>query len=86
MSTLWQVNDALVAPLLRVNNCRLEEAEKMLLQHSKHSELIILYQTKGQHMKALQLLKEQAKEPDSSLEGYQGTKNYLQQLGSYIAF
>ncbi|XP_026730982.1 vam6/Vps39-like protein [Trichoplusia ni] len=77
-----QVNDALVAPLLRVNNCRLEEAEKMLLQHSKHSELIILYQTKGQHMKALQLLKEQAKEPDSSLEGYQGTKNYLQQLGA----
>lgn len=34
-------------------------------------------------MKALQLLREQAKEPDSSLEGYQGTKNYLQQLGQY---
>nr|XP_021201535.2 vam6/Vps39-like protein [Helicoverpa armigera] len=77
-----QVNDALVAPLLRTNNCRLEEAERMLLQHGKHSELIILYQTKGQHMKALQLLREQAKEPDSSLEGYQGTKNYLQQLGA----
>lgn len=77
-----QTNDAFVAPLLRLNNCRLEEAEKTLLQHGKHSELIILYQTKGQHMKALQLLSEQAKEPDSSLEGYRGTKNYLQQLGA----
>ncbi|KAH9637625.1 hypothetical protein HF086_007339 [Spodoptera exigua] len=76
-----QINDALVAPLLRINNCRLEEAERMLLQHGKYSELIILYQTKGQHMKALQLLRDQAKEPDSSL-GYQETKNYLQQLGA----
>ncbi|XP_028037182.1 vam6/Vps39-like protein [Bombyx mandarina] len=75
-------NDAFVAPLLRLNNCRLEEAEKTLLQHGKHSELIILYQTKGQHTKALQLLREQAKQPDSSLEGYRGTKNYLQQLGA----
>lgn len=32
-------------------------------------------------MKALQLLREQAKQPDSSLEGYRGTKKYLQQLG-----
>lgn len=78
---IFQINDALVAPLLRINNCRLEEAERMLLQHGKYSELIILYQTKGQHRKALELLRDQAKEPDSSLEGYQGTKNYLQQLG-----
>lgn len=77
-----QTNDAFVAPLLRLNNCRLEEAEKTLLHHGKYSELIILYQTKGQHMKALQLLREQSKQPDSSLEGYRGTKNYLQQLGA----
>ncbi|XP_050677422.1 vam6/Vps39-like protein [Leptidea sinapis] len=77
-----QTNDAYVAPLLRLNNCRLEEAEKTLLQHGKHSELIILYQTKGQHTKALQLLKEQAKQADSSLKGYHRTKNYLQNLGA----
>ncbi|XP_049875030.1 vam6/Vps39-like protein [Pectinophora gossypiella] len=77
-----QTNDAFVAPLLRLNNCRLDEAEKTLLQHGKHSELIILYQTKGQHTKALQLLREQAKQPDSSLKGYHTTKNYLQHLGA----
>ncbi|XP_075976960.1 vacuolar protein sorting 39 [Anticarsia gemmatalis] len=77
-----QTNDAFVAPLLRLNNCRLEEAEKTLQHHGKHSELIILYQTKGQHKKALELLREQAKQPDSSLEGYRGTKNYLQHLGA----
>lgn len=79
----FQTNDALVAPLLRLNNCRLEEAEKTLLAHGKHSELIILYQTKGQHTKALQLLREQAKQTDSSLRGYDYTKNYLQQLGEW---
>ncbi|CAF4855845.1 unnamed protein product [Pieris macdunnoughi] len=77
-----QTNDAFVAPLLRLNNCRLEEAEKTLHQHGKHSELIILYQTKGQHTKALQLLREQASQPDSSLKGYHRTKNYLQHLGA----
>lgn len=75
-------NDAFVAPLLRLNHCRLDEAEKTLLQHGKHSELIILYQTKGQHQKALQLLREQAKQPDSSLKGYHRTKTYLQHLGT----
>ncbi|KAI8432248.1 hypothetical protein MSG28_004689 [Choristoneura fumiferana] len=69
-----QINDALIAPLLRLNNCRLEEAEKILVAHGKHSELVILYQTKGQHLKALQLLKEQAKQPDSSLKGYNMTR------------
>ncbi|KAM3961523.1 vacuolar protein sorting 39 [Aphomia sociella] len=77
-----QTNDAFVASLLRLNNCRLEEAEKTLLQHGKYSELIILYQTKGQHTKALQLLREQAKQPDSSLKGYSRTKNYMQNLGA----
>lgn len=77
-----QINDAFVASVLRSNNCRLEEAEKTLLHHGKYSELIILYHTKGLHKKALQLLKEQSKQPDSSLEGYRDTKKYLQQLGA----
>ncbi|GBP23493.1 hypothetical protein EVAR_12773_1 [Eumeta japonica] len=76
-----QTNDAFVASLLRLNHCKLDEAERTLLHHGKHSELIILYQNKQQHTKALQLLKEQAKQPDSILKGYHLTKNYLQHLG-----
>ncbi|XP_014212191.1 vam6/Vps39-like protein [Copidosoma floridanum] len=76
-----QTNDALVAPLLRLNHCHLAEAEKTLLQHQKYPELIILYQTKGQHKKALELLEEQAKENDSSLKGTERTIQYLQHLG-----
>ncbi|XP_063538558.1 vam6/Vps39-like protein [Cydia strobilella] len=77
-----QINDALIAPLLRLNNCRLDEAEKILSAHGKYTDLVILYQTKGQHLKALQLLKEQAKQPDSNLKGYNMTKKCLQQLGA----
>lgn len=77
-----QTNDAFVAPLLRLNNCRLEEAERTLQAHGKHSELIILYQTKGQHTRALQLLRDQAAQADSSLRGYHRTKQYLQHLGA----
>ncbi|OWR46866.1 Vam6/Vps39 protein, partial [Danaus plexippus plexippus] len=77
-----QTNDALVASLLRLNNCRLEESESTLQAHGKHSELIILYQTKGQHTQALQLLRAQATQQDSSLRGFHMTKNYLQHLGA----
>ncbi|KAJ8895019.1 hypothetical protein PR048_000328, partial [Dryococelus australis] len=76
-----QTNDALVAPLLRLNYCHLQETEKTLLKHQKYSELIILYQTKGLHRKALELLKKQADQPDSSLRGYDKTVQYLQHLG-----
>ncbi|XP_077303016.1 vacuolar protein sorting 39 [Arctopsyche grandis] len=77
-----QTNDAFIGPLLRLNNCKLEEAEQVLLQHKKYSELIILYQTNGQHTKALQFMKDQAKQSDSSLKGFHRTKNYLQHLGA----
>ncbi|XP_024940137.1 vam6/Vps39-like protein isoform X2 [Cephus cinctus] len=76
-----QTNDALVAPLLRLNHCHLPEAEKTLLKHQKYPELIILYQTKGQHKKALELLEKQARESDSSLRGTERTIQYLQHLG-----
>lgn len=77
-----QTNDSLVAPLLRLNNCVLDESERTLIKYQKFGELIILYQTKGQHKKALQVLQSQAKVPDSSLFGYEKTIQYLQQLGS----
>ena len=48
---LFQTNDALVAPLLRLkdNNCHIEESEKILRKKEKFSELIILYEKKGLH-------------------------------------
>lgn len=55
-----QTNDSLVAPLLRLNLCHLEEAEKTLKKYDKYEELIILYQTKEKHKRALELLQTQA--------------------------
>ncbi|KAL1456228.1 hypothetical protein WDU94_000973 [Cyamophila willieti] len=76
-----QTNDALVAPLLRLNNCHLEESEKTLLEYEKYPELIILYQTKGLHAKALELLRSQAKQESSPLFGVERSIQYLQHLG-----
>ncbi|KAJ1528436.1 hypothetical protein ONE63_006848 [Megalurothrips usitatus] len=76
-----QTNDAFVAPLLRLNHCHLGEAERMLKKHNKNSELIILYQTKGLHSKALELLQKQSTQPDSNLKGPERTILYLQNLG-----
>ena len=52
---LFQTNDALVAPLLRLkdNNCHVVECEKVLIKSKKYNELVILYQTKGSHRKGL---------------------------------
>lgn len=68
-----QTNEALVAPLLRRNYCHLGETEKILKKMGKHNELIILYQTKGQHRKALELLREEM--------GIERTIANLQHLG-----
>ncbi|KAF2900283.1 hypothetical protein ILUMI_05905 [Ignelater luminosus] len=69
-----QTNDALVAPLLRLNHCHLAETERTLKKHGKHNELIILYQTKGQHRRALELLQRE--------KSIDKTITYLQHLGS----
>ncbi|GIY79149.1 hypothetical protein CDAR_216581 [Caerostris darwini] len=78
-----QTNDALVASLLRVkdNYCHIDESERALKHHQKYSELIILYNKKGMHRKALELLMRQAKKPDSPLKGHERTIQYLQHLG-----
>lgn len=70
-----ETNDSFVASLLRLNNCHLEESEKILKSYKKFNELIILYQTKGQHKRALNLLK------TSSLFNADRTIQYLQHLG-----
>lgn len=78
-----QTNDALVAPLLRLkeNNCHVEESERVLMRNKKYNELVILYQTKGLHKKALDLLLRQAQKSSGPLKGHQRTVQYLQHLG-----
>lgn len=53
----------------------------MLKKYEKNSELIILYQTKGLHKKALELLQKQSTLQDPSLQGHERTVLYLQNLG-----
>lgn len=77
-----QTNDSLVASLIRLNYCHAEESEKILRQHEKYGELIILYQVKGNHKKALQLLQSHADDATSCLCGYDRTVKYLQDLGN----
>ena len=78
-----KTNDALVAPLLRLpeNQCHLEEAERALTRSQKYSELIIFYNTRALHKKALNLLKEHRHREDSPLKGRERTVTYLQNLG-----
>lgn len=82
LSCYLQTKDSLVAPLLRLNHCQLEESERMLKKYQKHRELIILYQTKGQHRMALDLLKAMAESEGTGLSGPAETIRYLQSLGS----
>ncbi|XP_063015164.1 vam6/Vps39-like protein isoform X3 [Melospiza melodia melodia] len=77
-------NVALVAPLLRLenNHCHIEESEHVLKKAHKYSELIILYEKKGLHEKALQVLVDQSKKANSPLKGHERTVQYLQHLGT----
>uniref|UniRef100_A0A8C5AZ65 CNH domain-containing protein n=1 Tax=Gadus morhua TaxID=8049 RepID=A0A8C5AZ65_GADMO len=76
-------NVALVSPLLRLenNHCHIEESEYILKKAHKYSELIILYEKKGLHRKALQVLLDQSTKANSPLKGHERTVQYLQRLG-----
>uniref|UniRef100_A0A8C5DMU3 CNH domain-containing protein n=1 Tax=Gouania willdenowi TaxID=441366 RepID=A0A8C5DMU3_GOUWI len=76
-------NVALVSPLLRLenNHCHIEESEYILKKAHKYSELIILYEKKGLHKKALQVLLDQSTKANSPLKGHERTVQYLQRLG-----
>uniref|UniRef100_A0A8C5CSU6 CNH domain-containing protein n=1 Tax=Gadus morhua TaxID=8049 RepID=A0A8C5CSU6_GADMO len=75
-------NVALVSPLLRLenNHCHIEESEYILKKAHKYSELIILYEKKGLHRKALQVLLDQSTKANSPLKGHERTVQYLQRL------
>ena len=78
-----RTNHALVAPLLRLktNQCHIEETERALTKAQKYSELVIFYNTKSSHKKALELLRKHMDNPESSLKGHRSLVKYLQNLG-----
>ncbi len=78
-----RTNASLVAPLLRLkdNQCHMDEAVRVLNRSHRHAELVIFYNTKGAHDKALKLLKEHHGRDDSPLKSHIKTVQYLQNLG-----
>ncbi len=78
-----KTNDALVALLLRSdeNYCHLEEAERSLKKSQRFAELVIFYNARGLHKKALALLKDHFDKHDSPLKSHLKTVQYLQNLG-----
>lgn len=71
----------LIASLLKLpdNSCILEEAEHDLREAQLPDKLLILFERKGKHKEALELLKEQA-HTEGPLKGVDLTVEYLQQL------
>lgn len=76
-----RTTDALVASLLRLpeNHCKLQVTERALEKYKKYNELIILYQSRGLHRRALDLLKNHFQ--NLPVSGYEKTVQYLQHLG-----
>ena len=64
------------------NFLHLEESERLLVQHNKITELIILYEKKEAHEKALNLLLSESLKSNSSLAGYKHMVDYLKKLGN----
>ncbi|KAL7310879.1 Vacuolar morphogenesis protein 6 [Mucor circinelloides] len=82
LKSYMMTNDALVGPLLRVqNHCDVEECENILMDKKKYKELVDLYNCKGLHARALDLLEKLGKQPDGPLRGVLPTIRYLQKLG-----
>ncbi|KAI8067557.1 CNH domain-containing protein [Gongronella butleri] len=82
MKAYMLTNDALVGPLLRVHNhCDVQECEAILLEKSKYKEMVDLYNCKGLHSKALDLLSRLGQQADGPLRGVVPTIRYLQRLG-----
>jgi hypothetical protein len=79
-----KLKDNLVPFFLRrdPNFLHLEESERLLIQHDKLSELIILYEKKETHEKALTLLVNESKKPSSNLFGLKHLVEYLKKLGN----
>ncbi|KAI1712228.1 vacuolar sorting protein 39 domain 1 domain-containing protein [Ditylenchus destructor] len=76
------VNPKLLPMLLRLTNgCIISETEKDLFSKGLFAELLIFYECKKMHRKALELLKREFKNEESPLFGVERLANYLQKLG-----
>ncbi|CAG9762237.1 unnamed protein product [Ceutorhynchus assimilis] len=73
-----QTKDAMVGLILRQNNCDFVEIEKLLKKMQRFDDLLTLYETKGHHKKALELLQLETTLKEDNLAK---TIDYLQQLG-----
>ncbi|KAI9281130.1 CNH domain-containing protein [Sporodiniella umbellata] len=83
LKAYMMTSDALVGPLLRVqNHCDVEECEAILMNKKKYKELVDLYNCKGMHERALDLLKKLEDQTDGPLRGVSSTIRYLQKLGA----
>lgn len=64
------------------NFLHLEESERLLNQHNKINELIILYEKKEAHEKALNLLLTESSKSNSSLSGLKYLVDYMKKIGA----
>lgn len=64
--------------LRKENKCNVQECELLLQQKKKFEELVLLYQSHGQHKSALDLMRVKNKQ----INGINKTIKYLQRLGS----
>lgn len=78
-----QCNESLIGPLVRIkdNYLFLLECERVLKKHNKLNELVSLYNTKGEHQKALNLLLKCHNDASGPLQEINHTIEYLQKLG-----
>ncbi|CDS07231.1 hypothetical protein LRAMOSA01180 [Lichtheimia ramosa] len=82
LKSYMMTNDALVGPLLRVqNHCDVQECETILSEKKKYKELVDLYNCKGLHAQALDLLERLGRQSEGPLRGVLPTIRYLQRLG-----
>ncbi|KAK0410420.1 hypothetical protein QR680_005121 [Steinernema hermaphroditum] len=81
---VYMMQRVLIASLLRLrdNSCIIDESVKVLEKAQMFPELFLLYQRRGLHEKALELLKTEAKNRESPLRGVDKTVEYLQNIGN----
>ncbi|KAA1106344.1 Vacuolar morphoproteinsis protein 6 [Puccinia graminis f. sp. tritici] len=73
----------MLGPLCRLPNwCEVELVEGLLMEAKRYHELLDLYHGKGQHAKALKLLKKMAMNEEDAMTQIEPTVRYLQKLGS----
>ena len=76
-------NDTAASRLLKLEDNRsdYETSKKILLGKRKFKELVVFYQSRKEHLEALNLLRDLAGQSNSSLSGHEMTVEYLQKLG-----